>query len=65
MIFQALATCSIMVVLQTATYGSAGTDVFATYEELVAARKEGIDIYVIKMAPRVKELGVQVGWFSR
>lgn len=48
-----------MVVLKSDTYGSAGTDIFATYEELVYAKKERMEIYVVGMAPRVKEPGVQ------
>ena len=59
-IFKALGRCRIMVIFQTATYGSEGSDVFATYEELMAAKKERIPIYVVKMAPKVAELGVQV-----
>ncbi|GAX84701.1 hypothetical protein CEUSTIGMA_g12123.t1 [Chlamydomonas eustigma] len=58
-IFQAQALSKLMVVLQTDTYGSAGTDIFATYEELVYAKKEKMHIYAVKMAPKVEEPGVQ------
>ena len=43
-----------MVVLKTQAYGSPGTDVFATAEELVAAKRDGTSIYVISMVDRVR-----------
>uniref|UniRef100_A0A7R9VEH2 TIR domain-containing protein n=1 Tax=Chlamydomonas euryale TaxID=1486919 RepID=A0A7R9VEH2_9CHLO len=58
-IFRALEYSKLMVVLMSATYGSPGSDVFATYEELTFAKKERMAIFVIKMVDRVKEAGVQ------
>jgi hypothetical protein len=48
-----------MVVLQSETYGSPGTDIFATYEELKQALGDKIPIYVLKMAPQVEQPGVR------
>ena len=42
-----------MVVLKSKTYGSPGTDVFATAEELIAAKKNETPIYVISMVNKV------------